>query len=165
MTTTGYCGLPVCLSGVHILPQALPPYRGVRSLSEDINERSHRLGAQSSSDTPNLASDFHASSSIGITLTQPTITDARYDDRLLQQNITVSSRVARLPVAEEMADVDRRREVMKKQRCLQNAGNLSEEYSRIPEQNEVIIASFGNHEARLHGQSDCMYKNICAKAA
>lgn len=169
---TSYSGLPICLSGIRILPQERPPHQQARSLpGRNARARSPRHAAQSHMDAPNLASDCITPSSFGSPLNYITSTDESDDETVAEvrecqhssSSERMNSRSPRFAIAKEMADLDRRREAIKKQRYLQNAGQPTQ-YGMIREQYEFILACLES-QSKLQSQSEGIYKSICAKAA
>lgn len=160
---TSCSGLPVCLSGVQILPQVRLPHQRLRSPHGDIRSRSNtRRGELGVSDPPRLSSDDCASRNLGTPLTYLSPIENLESDCTSDCSNAGQMRMTwpRLAIVKEMAELDRRRETLKKQHGFRNAAYL-EEYIIFREERNSYPGCFSS-KSSLENQSECTH---CAKAA
>ncbi|MCO5585899.1 hypothetical protein L7F22_039833 [Adiantum nelumboides] len=155
---TSCSGLPICLSGIQIFPQSQRPLsRRVRSHMQPRARASPACAHLP--EGQNMESDCEASTPpLNVVRDHGDAHEAARNPELFSKTTTWP----RLALAQQMADLDCRREAVRRQ-SLQNRSHLMD-YRVSPRQNDLMVACLQN-QARPEEDPSCTPKSICAKAA
>ncbi|KAI5059153.1 hypothetical protein GOP47_0025472 [Adiantum capillus-veneris] len=155
---TSCSGLPICLSGIQMYPQSQRPLsRRVRSHVQPRPRTSPACARVR--DGESMGSDCEASTpSSNIVRDHGDAHEERNSELFPNSTATWP----RLALAQQMADLDYRREAVRR-RSLQNRSHLMD-YRVSPQQNDMMVACLES-QARSEEDSSCIPKSLCAKAA
>lgn len=161
---TSCSGLPICLSGIRIFPQGQRPMpQNLRSTGMQGRARSPRHHASARfANAESLASDCETMSPTAMVAMHSTHISRGNSCARQGSNFELSPNPPdspRLALAQEMAELDSRREAIRR-RGLQTSSSLMD-YRLSSLQNDSLSACLES-QSRLEDQSDM---SICAKAA